>query len=326
MKRRQFIAGLGSAAAWPVVAQAQRSTLPVIGYLDSSPIDVAGPFVTAFRQGLSDVGYVEGRNVAIEYRSAVGQYDRLPSLAADLAQRRVAVIAATGVSLSALAAKGATATIPIVFSLGGDPVRLGLVSSLNKPGGNVTGVTYLVNELGAKRLQLLRSLVPKAANVAVLMNPRNPNAVADLEATRSAAHALGLTLILSQASTENEIDAAFASFLDRRADALFVSANRFFADRGRQLAELATRHSMPLSVASRSAVTAGALMSYSDDRAQSLRQFGTYAGRVLKGDKPADLPVQQPTKFELVINLKTANALGLTIPETLLATADDVIQ
>jgi putative ABC transport system substrate-binding protein len=326
MRRREFIAGIGSVAAWQAVARAQQPAMPVTGYLDSSPIDVDGPFVTAFRQGLSDVGYIEGRNVAIEYRSAMGQYDRLPSLATGLAQRRVAVIAATGVSLSALAAKAATATIPIVFSLGGDPVRLGLVSSLNKPGGNVTGVTYLVNELGAKRLQLFRSLVPQAANVAVLINPRNPNAEADLEATRAAAHALGLTLIVSQASTETEIDAAFASFLDRRPDALFVSADRFFADRGRQLASLATRHSMPLSVASRSAVTAGALMMYGDDRSQSLRQFGAYAGRVLKGDKPADLPVIQPSKFDFAINLKTAKALGLTVPEQLLATADEVIQ
>jgi putative ABC transport system substrate-binding protein len=300
--------------------------MPVTGYLDRSPIDVAGPFVTAFRQGLSDLGYFEGRNVAIEFRSAVGQYDRLTSLAADLVQRRVAVIAATGVSLSALAAKAATATIPIVFSLGGDPVRLGLVSSLNKPGGNVTGVTYLVNELGAKRLQLFRSLVPKAVNLAVLINPRNPNADVDLDATRAAARALGLTLIVSQASTEAEIDAAFASFLDRRPDALFISADRFFADRGHQLGALATRHAMPMSVASRSAVTAGVLMSYSDDRTQSLRQFGVYTGRVLKGEKPSELPVMQPTKFELVINLKTAKALGLTIPETLLATADEVIQ
>jgi putative tryptophan/tyrosine transport system substrate-binding protein len=322
MRRRDFIAGLGSAgAAWPLVAGAQQAAMPVIGYLDSFPTDASGPFTTAFRQGLSETGYVEGRNVAIEFRSAAGQYERLPALAADLVQRRVAVVAATGVSLSALAAKAATTTIPIVFAIGGDPVKLGIVSSLNRPGGKVTGVSYLTSELGAKRLELFRAMVPNAAKIAVVVNPRNPNAEADLNAIRNVARALGLQLFVFSASTEGEIDAAFTNLVGQGAAALFVASDQFLADRRGQLAALAARHAIPISGSGIAWVAAGALMCYSDDRLKSLRQFGTYTGRILRGEKPSDLPVIQPSKFELVINMKTAKNLGLTIPETLLATA-----
>jgi putative ABC transport system substrate-binding protein len=327
VKRRTFITGLGSTAAWPVVARAQQSGIPVIGYLSpgSSADDEYKIRIVPFLQGLKESGYVEGQNVVIEYRYAENQYDRLPVLAADFIRRRVAVIVA-GTSPAAVAAKEATTTIPIVFVTGGDPVALGLVASLSRPGGNLTGIANLAGELAPKRLQLLRQLLPDAALFGVLADPAFPvtqSTIADLQA---AARALGLQLIVVNARTDNDLEPAFATFLQERVGAVLVSDSAFFARRTEQLAELAARHALPAIYVFREYALAGGLMSYGSSIGYFFHQNGIYTGRILRGDKPADLPVQQATKLELIINLKTAKALGLTIPETLLATADEVIQ
>jgi len=325
MKRREFITLLGGAAAtWPLAARAQQPAMPVIGFLDASSAPERGWVLAAFRQGLAEGGFVEGRNLAIEFRWADGQYDRLPELAADLVHRNVSVIATPGTSAAGLAAKSATATIPIVFGAPGDPVMLGLVKSLNRPGGNATGVNFFTSEVVAKRMQLLRELVPAVSRIAVLVNPSDPSN----ESTRSDVEpaASGLGILVLQAVTIGDIDAAFARLVREKADALFVAPGVFFSARRVQLAVLAARHNVPAVYSSRTAVEAGGLMSYGADLADAFRQVGVYTARILKGAKPADLPVVQSSKFELVINLSTARALGLTIPPSLLATADAVIE
>jgi putative ABC transport system substrate-binding protein len=327
MKRREFITLLGAAAAWPLAARAQQSAVPVVGFLNSSPPDTNADRVRAFRQGLKDVGYVEGENVAIEYRWAENQNDRLPALAAELVRRKVAVIVATGGTLPALAAKAATTTIPIVFGVGDDPVRLGLVASLARPGGNATGMNFFLGELTAKRLELLRELVPAAARVAVLVNPANAaRAESTTKDAEMAAHAIALQIKIFNASTSGELHAAFESLARERPDALFVGSDPFFTIRRVQLATLAARHGLPAAFASRDNVEVGGLMSYGTNINDAFRQNGVYTGRILNGDKPAELPVVQSTKFELVINLATAKALGLEVPPTLLARADEVIE
>ena len=322
IRRREFIAGLGSAAAWPVVARAQQPVIPVIGFLNPISSDTIGDRLRGFHRGLKESGYVEGENVAIEYRWADNQAARLPELATDLVQRRVAVTATSGGPATAFAAKEATAVIPILFVTAEDPVRLGLVASLARPGSNLTGVSFLATELLAKRLELLRALVPGAARVAVLVNPAEAAitepTLRDLEA---AARVLGLQIQVLKASTGSEIDGAFAPFLRERPDALFVATGPFFTSRRVQLAQLATLHKIPASYGTSDFIQVGGLISYGASLTDAYRQMGVYTGRILKGEKPANLPVMQPTKLELVINLNTANALGITIPETLLATA-----
>jgi putative tryptophan/tyrosine transport system substrate-binding protein len=327
IKRRQFIAGLGSAVAWPLAARAQQPALPVIGYLSSqSADDDYKDFTVPFLQGLKEAGYVEGQNVAIEYRWAENQLDRLPALAADLVRRRVAVIFTGGATPAALAAKAATATIPIVFNTGGDPIALGLVASLSRPGANLTGIALLTVELGPKKLQLLHEVVPNADAFGILADPAFPatsSGIADLQA---AARTLGVQLVIVSARTDNDLEPAFASFSQHRVGAVLVSPSTLYNRRTEQLAALAARHALPAIYTARAFALAGGLMSYSSSLGHSMHQSGIYAGRILKGEKPADLPVEQAVKIELVINLKTAKALGLTIPETLLATADEVIQ
>jgi ABC-type uncharacterized transport system substrate-binding protein len=325
MRRREFIGLVGGAAAWPLAAHAQQPT-PVIGYLGATSRGKDARTLVALGQGLKEAGFVEGQNVAIEYRWADGQYDRLPALASDLARRQVAVIFAPASTPAALAAKAATSTIPIVFTVGSDPVAAGLVASLARPGGNITGVSILINLLSAKRLELLKSILPDATVIAVLMNPNSANAWPDLNETQAAARALGLQLIVLKASTESEIDAAFASLAQHRPAAVFLLADGFFRNQYEQLIALASRHAMPASYPWPEFAEAGGLMSYGANNADSWRQGGFYIGRILRGEKPSDLPVIQATKLELVINLKTAKALGLTVPPTLLATADEVIE
>jgi putative ABC transport system substrate-binding protein len=326
MRRREFIAGLGGAVAWPLAAWAQQPAVPVIGFLSpQSADDEYKSFTVPFLQGLKETGYVEGQNVAIEYRWAENQIDRLPALAADLVRRRVAVIVAAGTT-AAVPAKAATTTIPIVFTTGADPVASGLVASLNRPGANVTGSASLEAELAPKRLQLLHELIPNAAVFGVLADPAfpdTPSIIADLQA---AARTLGLQLVVVDARTDSELETAFATFSQPRVGAVFVGASTLYTRRTEQLGTLAARHGLPAIFPYREYALAGGLMSYGGSFGYNYRQLGIYAGRILKGDKPADLPVQQLTKIELVINLKTAKALGLTIPETLLATADEVIQ
>jgi putative ABC transport system substrate-binding protein len=323
MRRREFIAGLGSAAAWPVATRAQQGAMPVIGFVHSG----SGSNLDPFRKGLSETGYVEGQNVTVEYHWLEGHFDRLPALMADLVRRRVAVIATPFSTAGAIAAKAATTTIPIVFAIGEDPVKLGLVAGFARPGGNATGTSNFSQEVSAKRLELLHELVPKAVRVAVLVNPANA-AVTELtlRKVQEAARVIGLQIHVLNATTIGEIDEAFASLAHNRADALFVATDAFLNSHAVQIANLAARDRIPTAYSGRQTVAAGGLMRYGADNVDMFRQVGAYTGQILKGAKPADLPVMQPTKFEFVINLKTAKALGLTIPETLLATADEVIQ
>jgi putative tryptophan/tyrosine transport system substrate-binding protein len=327
MRRREFIGVLAAAAVWPVVASAQPPAVPVIGFLNSGSADVFMNDLAGFRVGLSEVGYVEGRNVAIEYRWAGGQYDRLPELAADLARReKMTVIVASGGAVSALAAKAATSTIPIVFVMGDDPVKFGIVASLSRPSSNVTGVTLFISELMAKRLELLISAMPGTPAIAMLVNPKNPNAEFEAKEIEAAARTSGRGLRLLNASTESDIEVAFESLVQQRLSALLVGTDTFFYSRRDQLVALAARHSIPVIYFEREFVAAGGLMSYGPSFSGEFGQAGIYAGRILKGEKPGDLPVLQPTKFEFVINLKTAKALGLIIPPALLARADEVIE
>jgi putative tryptophan/tyrosine transport system substrate-binding protein len=324
-RRREFITLLGSAAAWPFAARAQQAAIPVIGYLDATQLlHHAG--VTPFKQGLSETGYVEGRNIAIEYRWAEGKYDRLPALAADLVRSQVTVIAACVTSAPGLAAKAATSTIPIVFQTGGDPVHDGLVASMNKPGGNVTGVSRLAVTIAPKRLELLRELSPKATVIGLLVNPTNPRSELVVQQIEEAARALGLGLHVLKVSTEGELDGIFASLVHLGVGALLVAQEPSYMRWRDHILALAARYAIPATYGQREYPAAGGLMSYDASVADSFRQVGVYVGRILKGEKPADLPVMQPTKFELVLNLKTAKALGLTVPDKLLALADEVIE
>jgi ABC-type uncharacterized transport system substrate-binding protein len=325
VKRREFITLLGSAAAaWPLVARAQQPAMPVIGFLNSRASGDDPHLLAAFHQGLSENGYAEGRNVAIEYRWAEGDYHRLRALAADLVRRQVAVIAANGPA--ALPVRAATTTIPLVFFTGVDPVEAGIVASLARPGGNATGVTILNTELGPKRLQLLYELVPTATSMALLVNPTNPNAGALSNDVLAAARTLGLKLHLLHASAERDFDAVFANSLQLRAGGIVIGADAFFTSRNRQLGALSLRYAVPAIYQYREFALTGGLIGYGSDIVGAYRQVGIYTGRVLKGEKPADLPVQQATKVEMIINLKTAKALGLTVPLSLLGRADEVIE
>jgi putative tryptophan/tyrosine transport system substrate-binding protein len=323
MKRREFIAGLGT-AVWPLPARSQVAALPVVGFIAAAAADV---FVRAFRKGLGEIGYAEDRNVTVEYRWLEGQYDQIPALAAEFVRRRVAVIATPGHRDAAIAAKAATASIPIVFGVPEDPVKLGLVASLARPGGNATGINFFSAELVGKRLGLLHQLVPKAVRVAVLVNPVNTTTTeTTLRDVREAARTIGLQLQILNASTNREIDSAFAALAREKADALFVAGDGLFTSRRVQLATLATRDRIPAIFSTREIAASGGLMSYGTDFADMFRHVGVYTGNVLKGAKPADLPVVQSTKFEFVINAQTARALGIEVPPTLLAIADEVIE
>jgi putative tryptophan/tyrosine transport system substrate-binding protein len=328
MSRREFISLLGgAAAAWPLAGRAQQAAMPVLGFLSSQSPDTLADRLRGFHRGLKDGGYLEGENVTIVYRFAENQMERLPGLAADLVHRNVAAIAAGGGPAALFAAKAATTTIPIVFISAEDPVRLGLVASLARPGGNLTGINFFSNELSAKRLELLRELVPAATRVAVLVNPANAaNAEPQLRDVEQAARSMGLQIQVLEASTSREIDAAFATFVRERPDALFVGGDPFFVTRRVQLATLVARHAIPATFNSRDIAEAGGLMSYGANIPDAWRQQGVYTGRIFKGAKPADLPVVQASKFELVINHQTARLLGLTVPDKLLVAADEVIE
>jgi putative ABC transport system substrate-binding protein len=325
LKRREFITLLGGAAAWPLVARAQQPAMPVIGFLHDGTPETRVHLVAVFRHALSEAGFVDGRNVMIEYRWAEDQFDRLPGLAADLVRRQVAVIVAVGGIPTALAAKAATDAIPIVFSVGADPVKLGLVGAFNQPAGNATGVSYLTHELGPKRLGLMRELMPAGADVLVLVNPKSPIADPALRDMQAAASAVGQQLSVLHASNNGEINAAFPAMAQKRAPALVIIPDSLFYGRRFQLATLAARHAIPAIYTSREFAEVGGLMSYGANIDDIYRQVASYVGRILKGVKPADLPVVRPTKFEFVINLQTANALGIDVPATLLARADEVI-
>jgi putative ABC transport system substrate-binding protein len=327
MKRREFITLLGgAAAAWPLAARAQQGAMPVVGFLNGALPEGYAPFVAAFRQGLKEAGYVEGQNVTIEYRWAEAQYDRLPSLAADLVQQKVTVIAATSTP-AALAAKAATSTVPIVFTTGGDPIKLGLVASLNRPGGNVTGTVHFSVEVGPKRLELARELFPGATTFALLVNPANPLAATVSKDLQAVADTLGVRLHVLHASTEADFEGAFATAAQLRAAALVISTpDPLFNSHAAQLGALALRHSVPAIYQFREFAAAGGLMSYGGDARDTYRLAGVSTGRILKGAKPADLPVVQASKFELILNLKTARALGITVPLPLSGRADEVIE
>jgi putative tryptophan/tyrosine transport system substrate-binding protein len=326
--RREFISVLGGAAlAWPLAAHAQQSALPVVAFVNVGSVNAGAPFAAAFSKGLNETGYVEGQTVTVEYHWLEGQYDRLPVLMADLIRRQVAVIAIPGTAPAALAAKAATATIPIVFGVPEDPVRAGLVASLARPGGNLTGINFFAREVAAERLRLLHDLVPKAVRVAVLLNPANAgSAETTLREVQEAAPNIGLQIQILNATTIGEIDAAFDTFAHERPDALFVAGDGFFIDRRVQFATLMTRDRIPATYAQRDFVSVGGLMSYRTDIADMSRQVGVYTGRILKGTKPEDLPVLQSTKFEFVINLQTARALGIEVPPGVLSIADEVIE
>jgi len=325
MRRRKFITLIGAAAAWPLAARSQQAALPMIGFLNGgSPAEYA-PMVAAFREGLKELGYVEGQNVAIEFRWAEGKYERLSALGTDLVRRQVAAIAATSTP-AAQAAKALTATVPIVFTTGADPVQLGLVASLNQPGGNVTGVSFLVNELTKKQFEVLHQILPKAALIGFLVNPAVAYARSQTTEAQDAARALGRQLFVVTARTEGEIDAAFAALVKKLAGGVITISDPFLNSRRDQIVALAARHSLPALYPVRDYVAAGGLMSYGTSIIGAYRQVGVYTGRILKGEKPADLPVMRPTKLELVINLKTAKALDLTIPPALIALADEVIE
>ena len=326
MRRREFICVIGGAAAWPLAVRAQQPAMPVVGYLDAgSPASVA-KLILKFRQGLAETGYVEGQNVMIEFRWGEGHHETLPSLAADLVGRKVAVIVATGGEVSAVAAKGATAAIPIVFDTSRDPVELDLVASLNRPGGNATGVNQLNAELGAKSVGLMHELAPKAAVIAFLGNPNNPSMQDQLKERQEAARAMGLKIAPVAVDSADDLDAAFAAIAQQAYGALLIAADPFFFGQRDKIAALATRYAVPAMHGRREFAEVGGLISYGTSLADTYRQVGIYTGRILKGEKPADLPVMQSSKFELVINLKTAKALGLTVPPGLLAIADDVIE
>jgi putative ABC transport system substrate-binding protein len=324
VKRREFITLLGGATAWPIAARAQQ-TMPVIGFLNAGISDQMGDRVAGFRQGLKETGYVEGQSVGIKYLWAEGHYDRLPAMAADLVRQQVSVIAASP-SPAATAAKAATTTIPIVFTSGFDPVSIGLVASLNRPGGNLTGVNQLSGVLGAKRLELLRQLVPNPGVIALLVNQTNLSGVPDTTEIQSTARAIGQELVVLDARNKSDLNAAFAALTQRNVAALIVGADAFLNSRRDQIVALAARHAVPTIYESRGYVLAGGLISYGADLSDAYRLAGIYTGRILKGAKPADLPVMQPTKFQFVINLKTAKSLGLTVPDTLLVAADEVIE
>jgi len=328
MKRRAFITLLGGAAvSWPLAARAQQAAMPVVAFVNARTPETSVRATGAFRKGLNEAGYVEGQNVTVEYHWLDGQYDRVPALMADLARRRVDVIATPGSNTASLAAKAATAAIPIIFGVGEDPVRLGLVDSLARPGGNATGINFFSQELMSKRLGLLHELVPKAARVAVLLNPANaPSAETTLRAVPEAARAIGLQIQVLKASTSREIEAAFATLVRDRADALFIAPEGLFTTRRSQLATLAARDRIPTSCSNREMAEAGLLMSYGTDTLDTFRQAGVYTGHILKGAKPADLPVLQSTKFEFVINLQTARALGIEVPNSIQLLADEVIE
>jgi putative tryptophan/tyrosine transport system substrate-binding protein len=326
VNRREFIVGFGVAALWPLAGRAQQPAMPVIGFLSSRSPDESAAVVAAFHQGLAESGCIAGQNVAIEYRWAEGRYDRLPALAVELVDLRVAAILAAGGPPSALAAKRATSTIPIVFSGADDPVSIGLVESLSRPGGNVTGMSVFSAALGAKRLELLHEMVPSARIIAYLTNPGNPSAQIMMDPVKGAATALGIDLRILNASTNEEIAAAFSSLAGLHADAIIVAGEPFFDSRRSAIVELAAKYAIPASYSWRENVAMGGLMSYGNSINESYRDSGLYCGRILKGAKPADLPVMQPTKFEMTVNLKTAKALSLTVPATLLTSADEVFE